>query len=174
MIDVFRKTGFVTDGRVHLADDAPLGDRAVFVSRARFVADRAALLARGHDLGLELEPNDGLDDLDDALAVCGAVAIRFPKFNDGRGYSLARLLRDRHGYRGELRAVGDVLVDQVEALFRVGFDTLEIDDAPTRARLAARGTPELAVRYQPTGEGFAPIQHRPWASHTYQRAWRDE
>lgn len=65
-------------------------------------------------------------ELDQALAARLAeaplVAIDFPKFTDGRGYSLARLLRERHGYRGEIRAIGDVLVDQLFYMRRCGFD----------------------------------------------------
>lgn len=164
MRDVFRGNGFVTDRRVSLADDQALVDGAFFVSKARFLAERDALLARGGDLGLVLEPSDTLDDLVADLPAIGAIAIRFPKFGDGRGYSLARLLRDRHGYKGELRAIGDVLLDQVEAFLRVGFDALDVSDPATRARLE-KGLPEFLVHYQPVGsEGWAPLQGRPWAS----------
>jgi len=164
MRDVFRGNGFVTDARVSLADDQALVDGAFFVSKARFLAEREALLTRAGDLGLVLEPADTLDDIVADLAAIGAIAIRFPKFGDGRGYSLARLLRDRHGYRGELRAIGDVLLDQVEAFLRVGFDTLDVSDPATRARLQ-KGLPDFVVRYQPVGTaGRTPLQGRPWAS----------
>ncbi len=172
MNDVFRKTGFALDGRIHLADAAPIGDGAFFVSKARFLADRATLRARGRDVGIVLEPSDRLDDLADDLAGIGALAIRFPKFGDGRGYSLARLARDRHGFSGELRAIGEVLWDQLEALCRCGFDTFEIADEATRARLAGGERPASEVRYQPVGgDGFRPLQDRPWASAAWRDAW---
>ena len=164
MRDIFRGNGFVTDTRIFVADGEAIGSGAFFVSKGRFLAERAALLGRGSELGLVLEPADRLDDLVADLPAIGAIAIRFPKFGDGRGYSLARLLRDRHGYKGELRAIGDILLDQIEAFLRVGFDTLEVTDAATRARLET-GLPEFIVRYQPVGtEGWAPLQGRPWAS----------
>lgn len=173
MKDVFRKTGFTLDTRVVVADGETIGNRAFFVSEARFLAERDALLARGSDLGIILDPDDRLDDLVGDLPAIGAVAIRFPKFGDGRGYSLARLLRERHGFERELRAVGDILWDQLEALCRCGFDTIEVQDGPTRRRLERGERPALPVRYQPTGagEGFTALQHRPWASSAWRDAW---
>lgn len=171
MTDVFRKGGFTADDRPRLGDDEPIGDGAFFVSRARFLADRETLIAHGAKLGLVLEPADRLDDLVGDLASIGAIAVHFPKFGDGRGYSLARLLRDRHGFSGELRAFGDILWDQLEALSRVGFDTLEVTDEPTRRRLAEGRLPESAVRYQPDARDHRPIAGRPWASFAYKDVW---
>lgn len=173
MKDVFRKTGFTLDARAVVADDEGIGNRAFFVSKARFLAERDTLLPRGHDVGIVLDPADRLDDLAEDLATIGALAIRFPKFGDGRGYSLARLARERHGYRGELRAVGDVLWDQLEALCRCGFDTIEIEDEATRHRLERGERPAVPVRYQPVGAsaGFVPVQGRPWASAAWTDAW---
>lgn len=172
MKDVFRRTGFVLDARVFLADDADLPDAAFFVSLSRFRADRAALLSRGGDLGVVLDPADRLDDLVGDLASLGALAIRFPTFTDGRGSSLARLLRERHGWRGELRAVGEIRWDQLEALCRCGFDTIEVDHEPTRRRLERGDRPAMPVRYQPVGgDGFSPVHGRPWASAAWADAW---
>ncbi|TBW35967.1 DUF934 domain-containing protein [Siculibacillus lacustris] len=163
MSDIFRDGAFQPDTRPILADDAAVGAGAVFVSKARFLAERAALRPRGADVGVVLEPGDRLDDLAEDLAWIGALAVDFPKFGDGRGYSLARLARDRYGFTGEIRAIGDILLDQVEALLRVGFDTLVITHAPTRARLAAGLVPNLAVRYQPVGvDGETAVPGRPW------------
>jgi uncharacterized protein (DUF934 family) len=72
--------------------------------------------------GVWLAPDDSLDALLPRLAELPVIAIHFPVFTDGRGYSLARLLRGRHGYAGELRVVGDVLRDQVYFLHRCGFN----------------------------------------------------
>ncbi|MCE8019080.1 DUF934 domain-containing protein [Halomonas sp. MCCC 1A11036] len=65
-------------------------------------------------------------ELAEELAAAPLIAIDFPKFTDGRGYSLARLLRERYGYAGEIRAIGDVLVDQAFFLTRCGFDALSL------------------------------------------------
>lgn len=172
MKDVFRKTGFAIDGRVHLTDDRPLPESAFFVSKARFLAERETLPARGLDVGVVLEPDDRLDDLAADLARIGALAIRFPSFTDGRGSSLARLARERHGFSGELRAVGDILWDRLEALCRCGFDTFEITHEPTRLRLARGERPGFDVRHQPVGGGdFRSIEGRPWASAAWCDAW---
>jgi uncharacterized protein (DUF934 family) len=80
-----------------------------------------------------------------------AIAIDFPAFTDGRGYTLARLLRERFGYRGEVRAVGDVLVDQLEYMRRCGFTAMALrdDQHPEDALRALRF---ISVRYQPDVE----------------------
>lgn len=172
MKDVFRKTGFALDARVAVADDRLVPDGAFFVSKARYLAEREALVGRGRDVGVVLEPGDGLDDLADDLGRIGALAVRFASFTDGRGCSLARLARERHGFLGELRAIGDILWDQLEALCRCGFDTLEVEHEPTRRRLERGERPALEVRYQPVGgDGFRPIEGRPWASAAWRDAW---
>ena len=74
---------------------------------------------------LRLEPGDDLSRVEQRLAGASRVEIHFPKFGDGRGYSLARLLR-RHGYRGELRAVGQFTRDHLLFMERVGFDAFEL------------------------------------------------
>lgn len=88
--------------------------------------------------GVLLVAEDGLDAVLPWLDDIPLIAIHFPVFTDGRGYSLARLLRSRHGYRGELRAVGDVLRDQLYFLHRCGFDAfaLRTDQAVDEARTA--------------------------------------
>ena len=83
-------------------------------------------LAGRTQLGLWLEPADDLASIADDLAQFEVIAIHFPKFADGRGYSLARLLRERYAYTGEIRAVGDVLHDQLYFLARVGFDAFAL------------------------------------------------
>ena len=88
--------------------------------------------------GVWLGPDDEPAALLPWLATLPLIAIRFPVFTDGRGYSLARLLRGRHGYTGELRAVGDVLRDQLYFLQRCGFDAFELRaDQPPEEALAA-------------------------------------
>lgn len=88
--------------------------------------------------GVWLAPDDDLAPLLPWLATLPLIAIRFPVFTDGRGYSLARLLRGRHGYAGELRAVGDVLRDQLYFLRQAGFDSFALRaDQPAEEALAA-------------------------------------
>ena len=88
------------------------------------------------------------DTLAESLAKAPLVAIDFPAFTDGRGYSLARLLRERYGYQGEVRAIGDVLIDQLYYMSRCGFDALALrDDQQLDDALRALGA--FSVSYQP-------------------------
>ncbi|WP_333823773.1 DUF934 domain-containing protein [Pinisolibacter sp.] len=170
--DVFARGRFVADRWTVVADDASLPEGPIFVSLARWRRDADRLVSRGQPIGLMIDPADRLDDVVADLPRFAAIAVRFAKFADGRGYSIARLLRERHGFAGELRAVGDILLDQVAHYFRVGFDTLAIDHAPTRDRLLA-GTPVcLPLHYQPATEpATAPVPGRPWLRVPYQDAW---
>ena len=98
---------------------------------ARQLAARGAklvLAARGEPTGLWLAPEEDPAEIAAALASLALVAVHFPKFTDGRGYSTASLLRRRHGYRGELRAFGDVRRDLLPFLERAGFDAFELRD----------------------------------------------
>ena len=90
--------------------------------------------------GVWLAPDDSPEALLPWLAGIPLIAIHFPTFTDGRGYSLARLLRNRYGYAGELRAVGDVLRDQLYFLHGCGFDAFQLraDQAPAEALAAFR------------------------------------
>jgi uncharacterized protein (DUF934 family) len=77
---------------------------------------------------LRIEPDDDLRDIARRLEGVQRVEINFPKFGDGRGFSLAKLLRERHGYRGELRAVGHVVRDHLQPMAAVGFDAFLLKD----------------------------------------------
>ena len=101
------------------------GDGAILVSAARFLGDPEALSRRIGKTGVIWPNNRDLDDLVPYLDRLAVVALVFPTFRDGRAYSQARLLRERYGYRGELRATGQVLRDQFMFMLRAGFDTFE-------------------------------------------------
>ena len=145
---------------VHVPDGAEMPEGgAVLISAARFLEDPEALLARVGELGVIWPNNRDLDDLLPYLDRLAAVALVFPSFRDGRAYSQARLLRERHGYAGELRATGQVLRDQFLFMLRAGFDTLEVkkeSDAEAFALTAKR----YSVFYQPTGDGRITALHR--------------
>jgi phosphoadenosine phosphosulfate reductase len=147
------KDGSVVADRWTLLRDAPdlfaVPDGvAVIVPLALWHARRAALIARG-DAGVWLAPGDDPAALADDLDVLPLIAIDFPQFTDGRGYSTARLLRDRYQYKGELRAIGDVLRDQLYALAECGFDAFAI--RPDRdATEALASLNDFAGVYAPT------------------------
>lgn len=150
-MEIIRNQKIVTDAWEHLADDAPVpteGD--VTVSLSRWTSEREALDARTGRTGVRLSPADEPDAIVGDLGELPLVAIEFPKFTDGRGYTTARLLRERHGYQGELRAIGHVLRDQLFYMHRVGFDAFEL--APGKSLTdALEAFSEFSVTYQPVG-----------------------
>ena len=150
----------VEDNYVRVEDDMPLPDgAAVLLTAARFLADARELAERDSPVGV-IWPNDRrvaeLAPWIDRLAV---IALLFPKFKDGRGYSQARLLRERHGFRGELRATGDVLRDQFQFLLRSGFDALEVKK-PADAAVFAEAAARFSAFYQPSADGRLPALRR--------------
>lgn len=143
------------DGFVTLADDAPLSDGDVVVTWARFQAEGALLIARGRRVGVRLASAESPEVLAPVLDALNLVALEFPKFRDGRAYSSARLLRERMGWRGELRAVGDVLVEQAYLMIRCGFDAFEPADASTPADWTAAAA-RFAHVYQRAADSRPP------------------
>lgn len=118
--------------------DFPTGDIIVPLELWRLRGDE--LSARPGRLGLLLAAHDEPESIAPDLGHLSLVAVRFERFADGRGYSLARLLRERYHWRGELRAVGDVGRDQLLFLERAGFDCFELrSGVDARAALAAFG-----------------------------------
>ena len=138
---------------VHVPDGAELpGDGALLVSAARLLEDPEALLRRPGKLGVIWPNNRDVDDLVPFLDRLAAVALVFPTFRDGRAYSQARLLRERHGYDGELRATGQVLRDQFLFLLRAGFDAFDVAK-PADATAFEEAARRYSVFFQPTGDG---------------------
>jgi len=129
----------------------PLPDRPVIVPRQRWLTERALLMGRNAPLGLRLEAGERVDDLATDLARFSLIALAFPTFADGRAFSTARLLRDKYAYKGELRAVGNVLSDLVPFMRRVGFDSFEVTHGPTRRALSEGRIAEVTLYYQPGG-----------------------
>ncbi len=145
----------VADSWTHVSDEAPLPAGApASVSLARWKAEHAALGRRNAPLGVRLESHERAEALAGDLAYLALVALDFPKLADGRAYSTARLLRERYGYAGELRATGQVLHDQLFAMVRCGFDSFEFArDADISG--VTRALDEITVVYQPAADGRA-------------------
>lgn len=143
----------VEDRFVRVADDAPLPPTgAVLVSATRLIEESAALAARKSPVGVIWPNNRRIEEIEPYLDQLSLIALVFPTFRDGRAYSQARLLRERFGWRGALRATGNVLRDQFLFHMRAGFDQLEaVKDADAAAFAEEMGS--YTVFYQPTGDG---------------------
>jgi uncharacterized protein (DUF934 family) len=148
------KAGRIVEDRfVRVLDDAPVPDGVpVILPAARLLADARELVLRQAPTGV-VWPNDRrIAELAPYLDWIALIALVFPSFRDGRAYSQARLLRERHRFRGELRATGQVLRDQLLFMQRAGFDAFDVikpDDAAAFAEAVHR----YSVFYQPTGDG---------------------
>ena len=137
----------VADSWRRIGDDEPLPDSGpVIVSLARWQRDRDALAAR-RSIGLMLNSDQGPASIAGDLAHFDLVALDFPRFQDGRAYSYARLLRERYKFTGELRAVGNVLRDQLLFMRRTGFDAFELPEI-ANVREWLKAFEDFSVFYQ--------------------------
>ncbi|MEQ8281684.1 MAG: DUF934 domain-containing protein [Parvibaculum sp.] len=155
-MQLIRNGKFVEDDFATVGDEDALPEGAVIVSLERWQKEHDTLTARNTPLGVRLksgqEPSVIADDLD-KLAV---VALEFPIYRNGRAYSYARLLRERYGYRGELRAVGNVLRDQFHFMVRCGFDALEVADSIT-PDIWTESVGVFSLSYQPATDDREPV-----------------
>ena len=142
----------IRNGRVEPDD----WDADAFLPLAQWKERREEILAGGERIGIRLDPADDPAELAPDIDRIRLVAIHFPRFADGRGYSSAALLRTRYGYRGELRAVGDVGRDQLFYLKRCGFDAFAL--APHRDPHAALASlADFSLRYQGSVDDRSPL-----------------
>jgi uncharacterized protein (DUF934 family) len=160
---IFKGDDFVPDDWRDLAraEELPPGGK-VILTLTQWQAIRAQAQS-GNLLGLLLQPGQELLAIVPDLSRFALIAVVFPKFTDGRGYSLAHQLRGAHGFTGELRASGEILFDQLQFLARCGFDSFDIKDAATIRLLEAGRRPRLGIFYQPGLGSEIPERTRPWA-----------
>ena len=131
----------------------------VIVHLDQWRAHRDELSQRDSALGVRLKSDESPELIAEDLNRLAVVALEFPAFRDGRAYSYARILRERYGFRGEVRAVGDVLREQLHFMLRTGFNAFEIagDDPLGQVRAASE---DFTVWYQPTDDGRATALQR--------------
>jgi uncharacterized protein (DUF934 family) len=158
-MQIIRKRAIVEDDFTHVADAAELPQSGKpIVTLARFAKATGELLERFATLGVRV-PSDKLPHDIPEIGRLALIAIEFPKFTDGRGYSVGRMLRDRHRFTGELRAVGWVLRDNLYYMERCGFDAFELQPGkPLESALEAFG--EFSATYQAATDDKRPIYRR--------------
>ena len=150
----------IADRYVNVLDDAPLPEGVpVIVPAERFLADAAEILQRGAPIGVIWPNNRKVAELAPYLDRLAVVALVFPNFKDGRAYSQARLLRERYGYHGELRATGQILRDQFLFQLRSGFDAFEVTKE-TDVAAFADSVRRYSVFYQPGADRNPPAFRR--------------
>ena len=148
---LIKNAAFAENTFARVADDETLPEGAIVVSLKRFQAERDALLARNTPLGIRLTSDQSPEALDADVHHFAVIELEFPKFKDGRAYSWARLLRQRLGFKGELRAIGDVLRDQWLFMSRCGIDAFDVRPG-TRIEDFQAAMIEQTVFYQPASD----------------------
>jgi uncharacterized protein (DUF934 family) len=133
--------------------------RDVIVPLALWRSAREQLIARSGRVGVWLDGNDDPREISTELGEFGVIAVLFKSFTDGRGYSIGRLLRQRYGWAGELRAIGDIQRDQLFYLTRCGFDAFALRDGED-VDVALNAFREFAEPYQASVERPLPLFRR--------------
>ena len=141
------------------AEAITLPDAPTLLPLAVWLARKDEILAGKQPVGIWLESNEGPETIANDLAHFTVIGVNFPKFADGRGYSTARLLRERFAYTGEIRALGDVLRDQLFLLRRCGFNAFAVrQDKDIEAALA--GLNAFSESYQTAVDQPQPLFRR--------------
>lgn len=151
--------GIIGDDWRHAADDEVLPEGKATVSLKRWLAERDILLEHGAPLGLRLGAADPVETVAPDLGCFEVVVLDMAHFTDGRAFSQARLLRERYGYAGELRARGDFLRDQMFFLARVGVNAFEFPEG-TDLEDKLRAFGEFSVTYQAASDDPRPLYRR--------------
>ncbi|RYE08803.1 MAG: phosphoadenylyl-sulfate reductase [Hyphomicrobiales bacterium] len=160
---LFKDGAFIADPfRAWAEGDDPATVRYTHIPAKVYLENRDAVLANPHPNGLLIAPADKVETLANDLGRFASIAISFPAFGDGRGYSSARLLVERYKYQGELRAVGDVLMDQVPLMRRCGIEAFVVTHQATRKALESGQLTTVNLFYQPVGVTEVPVGTRPF------------
>ncbi len=169
MATIYKDGAFLEE--VWAAVDADTGasvEGDALVPQKLFLAESDAYLARSGKTAVLVEPGDDVEDIEPFLARLALVAVDFPSFADGRGFSAARVLREQIGYKGDIRAIGKYILDQVPLARRCGISSFEISKPEILKSLQAGEWPEVTKYLQPVGTvDEIPEGTRPWARRSH-------
>ncbi len=149
MPKLIKNNAIIEDNFEVIAKDfeGELPKQDAFIPLQRFLADESLTTSNNLSVGVWLDSDEDPTALEPHLNKLSAIAINFPAFGDGRGYSYARILRDQYGFKGELRAIGDVLHDQLFYLKRCGFDAYAVRE-DKNIETAIQGLNDFSNAYQ--------------------------
>lgn len=153
MRQIIKDRRVVNDFWLYIEDDNPLVGGNLVVSLDRWRKEKGTLLKQVGKLGLKITNTLPLEDILDDLQYFDLLALEFPSFSDGRAYTQARLLRERYAYKGEIRATGDILRDQLFFMERCGFNAFEVR-ADKNIEDALKAFGEFTITYQPAADGL--------------------
>ncbi|KQV42480.1 MULTISPECIES: DUF934 domain-containing protein [unclassified Rhizobium] len=161
MTKIWKETGFVTDDPwVVETEETQAGSNEKAILGLDAFLEKAQAGETG--LGVLINPADDVLRLQPFLDQISLVAVAFPAFNDGRAFSHASLLRSRLGFGKEIRAVGDVLIDQVPLMLRCGIDSFAVTNATAIRRLSEGRLPGIDNHYQPTARPSTDAKSYSW------------
>jgi uncharacterized protein (DUF934 family) len=146
-MQIIKDKKIVEDSFCYLADEENLVSGDVSVSLARWQAEKAQLLNHAGKVGLRLNVGDDIAGLADDLNKIPLIELNFAAFTDGRSFSRAKLLRERFGFQGEIRAVGQFMVDQVCYLSKVGVNAFQLNNVELLP-VALKTLDDFSVSYQ--------------------------
>lgn len=148
-MNILKDRQICEDDWLHLDDNTALAPGNIILSLSHFLS--ADLHSHNGKIGVRIAPTDDLDCLKDHLNTISLIALDFPAFTDGRGFSQARLLRNLHGFQGQIRAIGNFTSQQVFYLARVGVNAFQM---PTNSDLTAAlaSLDDFSVHYQPSSD----------------------
>lgn len=169
MATIFKDGDFVEETWVRADSEtgtAVEGD--ALVPMTVFLVDPDTFLARDGKTAVIIEAGDDVELIEKYLDRLALVAVDFPSFSDGRGFSAARILREQIGYKGDIRAIGKYILDQVPLARRCGVSTFEISKPEVLKALKAGEWPEVTKYLQPVGTvDEIPEGTRPWARRSH-------
>jgi len=155
-MQIIKDRAIIEDSWQRLAADQPLVEGDIIVPATLWPQQREPLFQREGKLGVSISTQQEFEALLDDLKLFDCIAIEFPRFGDGRGYSYARLLRERYQYQGEIRAYGDVLFDQLAYMERCGFNSFELQQGQDIQHALSAFEP-FSVKYQSAADGVQPL-----------------
>ncbi len=147
----------VEDDWVQVPDGEPVpADRPAIITFERWQAERDSFAGRNAALGVRVKSGTLAPAIAPDLERFALIAVEFPKFRDGRGFSTARELRERYGYQGEIRAVGHIIPDQYQFMMRTGFTSAEAPEG-ANPESWARALTEITIAFQPSLDDAQPL-----------------
>ena len=165
MSKIIKDHQIVDDTWLWIKDPEQINDEILQDTKGQYIFPLAIwlenqdILSQHTNKGLWLDSHQGPENINVDLEKLDVIAIHFPAFGDGRGYSYARLLRERYGYQGEIRAVGDVLKDQLFNLMRCGFNAFAVRE-DRDIEVALSGLKDFSEVYQSSVEQPDPLFRR--------------
>ena len=144
---IIKNNQIIDDNWLYIADDSPLQDGDITLSPQRWLTEKKYLTEHQGQLGLRLKTTDDIADISDDLEKFNLIELDFSVFTDGRSFSMAKLLKERYQFTGELRATGKFLRDQMFYLSRVGINSFNLGDNQDLEG-AVTALNEFTVHYQ--------------------------